>query len=119
MPIADLVPLSKYLTTSYRPDFDFVDGRILERNVGEFQHSRMLTLLSAFLLNREKLWGIYTLMSCRTKVSATRVRVPDIVVTCGEPPSGPIISEPPFLCIEILSPNDRLAEMQDRIDDYL
>jgi len=32
---------------------------------------------------------------------------------------GQIFTEPPFLCIEILSPSDRLTEMQDRIDDYL
>ncbi len=37
----------------------------------------------------------------------------------GERPSGPTIRTPPFLCIEILSPSDRMSEMQERIDDYL
>ena len=31
----------------------------------------------------------------------------------------PIIVEPPFSCIEVLSPSDRMKEMQERIDDYL
>ncbi|HZQ52606.1 MAG TPA: Uma2 family endonuclease [Bryobacteraceae bacterium] len=44
--------------------------------------------------------------------------MPDISVLT-EPPEGPIIREPPFLCIEILSPRDRIQEMQERIDDYL
>jgi Uma2 family endonuclease len=43
----------------------------------------------------------------------------DITVIAGDPPTGPIITKPPFLCIEILSPSDRLTEMQERIDDYL
>jgi Uma2 family endonuclease len=29
------------------------------------------------------------------------------------------VRAPPFLCIEILSPEDRSKEMQRRIDDYL
>jgi Uma2 family endonuclease len=44
--------------------------------------------------------------------------VPDIAVLRTRP-SGGIITEPPFLCIEILSPDDRMQEMQERIDDYL
>ena len=45
--------------------------------------------------------------------------MPDITVLHGGPPSGPIITEPPFLCIEILSPSDRVTEMHERIGDYL
>jgi len=30
-----------------------------------------------------------------------------------------IISIPPLLCIEILSPDDRATDLQDKIDDYL
>ena len=31
--------VAEYLRTSYRPDCDFVDGSVEERNVGEFEHS--------------------------------------------------------------------------------
>ena len=55
----------------------------------------------------------------RIQVKARRVRVPDICVLVGGPPAGPIVQSPPFLCIELLSPSDRMAEMQERIDDYL
>jgi Uma2 family endonuclease len=46
-------------------------------------------------------------------------RVPDISVVTGPPPDGGIVVEPPYLCIEILSPSDRMKEMQERIDYYL
>ena len=115
---ATFVPLSEYLETSYRPDCDYLDGELLERNVGEWDHSRLQMLLSGFLLSREKEWGILVVPEQRVQVKARRLRVPDISALTT-PPSGPILTEPPFLCIEILSKSDRMEEMQERIDDYL
>jgi Uma2 family endonuclease len=112
------VPISEYLETSYRPDCDYLDGELLERNVGEWDHSRLQALLSVFLSNREKQWGILVAIGQRVQVKARRIRVADILVLTG-PPTGQILTAPPFLCIEILSPSDRMGEMQDRIDDYL
>jgi Uma2 family endonuclease len=116
---AIVVPLNEYLATSYRPDREYLDGELLERNVGEWDHSRLQMLLSRYLSNREKKWGIIVVPEQRVQVKATRFRVPDISVLAGSAPAGPILVEPPFLCIEILSRNDRMEEMMERIDDYL
>jgi Uma2 family endonuclease len=113
-----LVSLSEYLETSYRPDCDYLDGELLERNVGELDHSGLQMSLSYYLYSRKKQWGIWVLPEQRVQVKAKRFRVPDITVLTG-PPAGQIIQQPPFLCVEILSPSDRMAEMQERIDDYL
>jgi Uma2 family endonuclease len=118
MPAATIVSVSEYLATSYRPDCDYLDGKILERNVGEWDHSRLQMLLSRYLSNREKQWGIVVVPEQRVQVKPTRFRVPNIAVLAA-PPADPIVVEPPLLCIEILSPSDRMAEMQERIDDYL
>ena len=114
-----VVTLSEYLATSYRPDCEYLDGELLERNVGEWDHSRLQTLLSRYLSIREKQWGILVVVEQRVQVKATRFRVPDISVLDGPAPDGGIVVEPPFLCVEILSPSDRMKEMQERIDDYL
>jgi Uma2 family endonuclease len=119
MPGATAFSLNEYLNTSYRPDCEFLDGAVLERNVGEVDHSRLQMLLSQYLFSREKQWGISVLPETRVQVKARRFRVPDITVIAGGVPVGPIVTRPPFLCIEILSPSDRLTEMQERIDDYL
>ena len=34
-----LCPIELYLRTSYHPDREYVDGRIVERNLGEKTHS--------------------------------------------------------------------------------
>ena len=52
------------------------------------------------------------------QVSPTRYRVPDLCVVLGGKPDEEILTQPPFLCIEILSPEDRISRMQERIDDY-
>jgi Uma2 family endonuclease len=119
MSTSTLVPLAEYLNTSYRPDCDYLEGELLERNVSEWDHSRLQTLLDRYLGIREKQWGILAVTEQRVQVKARRYRVPDITVLVGERPSGPIVRTPPFLCIEILSLSDRMSEMQERIDDYL
>jgi Uma2 family endonuclease len=119
MSTATVVPLQEYLETSYRPDCDYLEGEILERNVGEWDHSRLQTMLSGYLFSREKQWGICVAVEQRVQVQARRFRVPDISVLVGGRPPGRIIVQPPFLCVEVLSPTDRMAEMLERIDDYL
>jgi Uma2 family endonuclease len=115
---AAIVPLAEYLTSSYRPDREYVDGELVERNVGEFDHANLQGLLIACLSSRKKEWGIVVLPEQRVQVNPTRFRIPDITVLTARPDTQ-IIHEPPFLCIELLSPGDRMAEMQERIDDYL
>ncbi len=119
MSISVAIPVSEYLATSYRPDCDYLDGELLERNVGEFDHSRLQGLLTRSLMNREQEWGILVVPEQRVQVKLTRFRVPDISVLMGGRPAGGIVDKPPFLCIEVLSPSDRVREMQERIDDYL
>jgi Uma2 family endonuclease len=51
------------------------------------------------------------------RVSATRVRVPDLVVlTAGPQPE--VLIEPPLLVVEILSPDDTYSDIQERAQDY-
>jgi Uma2 family endonuclease len=71
-----------------------------------------------YLAPRESEWGICVLPSLRVRVSPKRFRIPDICVTLGEP-NEEILHQPPFICIEILSPEDRWPRVQQRIDDYL
>lgn len=119
MASATLVPVSEYLSTSYRPDREYVDGVVLERNLGEREHSSIQTEISSWLNSRREQLGIWVYVEQRVQVKPTRFRVPDVCVIAGDKPHEPIFTQPPFLCIEILSKDDRMAEMQERIDDYL
>ena len=119
MPTATMVTISEYLETSYRPDCDYIDGELQERNLGESDHSRLQISLASYLFSREMLWGISAFTEQRVQVRDTRYRVPDITVVAGPVTGIPVLREPPFLCIEILSRGDSMDEVQSRIDDYL
>ena len=111
--------MSEYLSTTYRPDCEYVDGEIVERNVGRKSHSKPQGLLYAFLLAREEQWGIEPLVEQRVQVKATRFRIPDVCALLANAPDEEIITHPPFLCVEILSKDDTLTSVVDRLDDFL
>lgn len=117
--LASAVSVEEYLKTSYRPDCDYLDGTVLERNVGEEKHSRLHAAIVSFLFNREKQLGIRVYPEQRVQVSQRRFRVPDICVVLDQRPRNAIFREPPLICIEILSKDDTMSSMQERIHDYL
>jgi Uma2 family endonuclease len=119
MPVATRISKEEYLSTSYRPDCDFVDGEVVERNVGEFDHGRLQGLTFSYLLSREKLWGLRVVLEQRVQVKPERFRIPDVCVVLAGKPIQQVFTDPPFLCIEVLSPADRMSRVQERIDDYL
>jgi Uma2 family endonuclease len=119
MGVTALVAVADYLRTAYRPDCEYVEGRIVRRHVGEVDHSRLQAALVAWFFSREKELGIRVLPEQRVQVSPVRFRVPDVCVVLGNVPKQPVLTQPPFLCIEILSRDDTIQEMQERIDDYL
>jgi Uma2 family endonuclease len=118
MSSATFISVNEYLATSYRPDCDYVDGEIQERNLGEQPHSQTQVNLASFLHQRRSKWGIRVLTEQRVQVSETRFRVPDVCALLASDPRDPIVRKAPFLCIEILSPEDRVSRLNERLSDY-
>ena len=113
------VTIDQYLNTSYRPDCDWIDGELKERNVGEAPHSAVQKFIITYLSAREEEWGITIWPEQRVQTSTTHYRVPDICVTRDTARFEPIITSAPLVCIEIMSREDRLSELKARADDYL
>ena len=111
--------MDEYLRTSYSPDVDFVEGQIEERHLGEYEHARLQALLSAFFVVNEKRWSVKIVVEQRIRVSARQVRICDIAVLRAEAPRESVTQTPPLLCIEVLSPEDRLSRAQTVLADYL
>jgi Uma2 family endonuclease len=113
-----LVSVEEYLNTSYDPDCDYVDGELVERNVGEFDHADLQGHIYAYLLRYRKA-GYISVIEQRVQISPTRFRVPDVCVVRAESPIPQIFRTPPVAAIEVLSPEDRVGRIRQKIDDYL
>jgi Uma2 family endonuclease len=75
------ISLDEYLSTVYDPDREYVDGELIERNMGESDHSAIQTMISASLYSQRRELGIHVFAELRVQVVATRYRIPDITVT--------------------------------------
>ena len=110
-----LVSLDEYLQSSYSPDREYIDGFVVERSLGQGKHAytqgRLVRKLGD-LLDPKKLMAIPEL---RVLVAARRVRIPDVCVVSE---LQEVITTPPRLCVEVLSPDDRWNRVNERIRDY-
>ena len=102
-----LVSVEEYLRTSF-PDADreYVDGRIVERNGGEVDHSDVQTAIAHYMRTRYKK-RVWAGVEVRVQVRTTRFRIPDVTVMLGGKPAERIIRTPPIVAIEVLSGRSR------------
>ena len=117
-----IVPVSEYLSQTYEPDCDYVDGELEERNAGEEQHSELQGILAGIFRNMRKEWQVRTLPEVRIRVAHNTYRIPDICLVPRSKPRqsrGSVISYAPILCVEVLSPEDRMIRVQKKVDEYV
>jgi Uma2 family endonuclease len=112
-----MVPLAEYLGRIYHPDCEYIEGVLVERNVGEISHGDAQFSLAYYVRNQIR--GFWVSVEIRVQVKANRYRVPDVTIVRGSRPSGRIITTPPEVAVEVMSPDDRAADFQERIDDYI
>jgi Uma2 family endonuclease len=115
-----LMDVSEYLQTSFEgPDCEYLDGEIVERNMGELPHGDVQLNLGSLLRQLRKRLGIRVVTEIRIQISSTRYRVADIAVWRNDGIGTGIPTLAPFLVVEILSPEDRMVRMLPKIQEYL
>jgi Uma2 family endonuclease len=113
------IPVDEYLSTSYEPDCEYDDGVIVERNVGEFEHSFLQTLLATLFTNNMDAWRALGLTEQRIQIGPRRFRIPDVCVLRLGDPTDDILVHPPLIAIEILSPEDTIRRATRKAAEYL
>jgi Uma2 family endonuclease len=119
MATATHLTIEEYLHTTYEPDADYVDGEIEERNVGEYDHNAVQLAITLWFHTYSKEWSIRSVQEQRTRLSATRVRIPDVGVFPRSLPIEQVFTQPQLITIEVLSPDDRHGRVQAKINDYM
>lgn len=119
MATATQVPLSEYLHTSYEPDCEWIDGEIRERGMPDEYHSAIQFFFLQYFASLRAELGVRVRPELRLRVASRRYRIPDVLLLPDSAPFQAVPDTPPLLCIEVLSPDDRAGELQEKIDDYL
>jgi Uma2 family endonuclease len=113
-----LMSVDEYLHTTFDgADREYLDGEVVERNLGNKSHGRIQGRLIRQLGAYEERTGLYVIPEVRHRVQETRYRIPDVAVFEGEP-EGEVPSTPPLVAIEILSPDDRIGYIVPKLDEY-
>jgi Uma2 family endonuclease len=110
-----LLSIEEYMATSYSPDCEYIDGVLLERNVGQGKHAYTQRNILRKIDERIELRGLMALPELRVRVARRKVRIPDVCVI-GQ--LEETVTIPPRLCVEVLSPDDRWSRINASIRDY-
>lgn len=105
------VPLAEYLSASYDPDVEFVDGALVERNVGEWLHSLVQSNLICTCGGSTP-----TCLRCRNSPLVPKKPAIDCRTfpLCSSLPQAGFLPEAAHIAIEILSKDDRMSKSKSR-----
>ncbi len=116
MGVGTLISLEEYLRSSFHPDRDFIEGQVVERNVGKRRHAFAQIEIGAWFRMRRDLLRLQPMTELRVRVAGNRVRIPDVLV-CELPlPEEEIFTSPAYLFVEVMSEEDTIGGMQDRVE---
>jgi Uma2 family endonuclease len=112
------VSVEEYLHTSF-PDLDreYRDGEVLERSMPDSLHGTTQGLLCGLFVALRKKLSLYICPETRMKLREGLYLIPDVSVFWRLKPLL-VPGEPPLIVIEILSPDDRLAAVREKLQEY-
>ena len=118
MGVQTAISIDDYLRTSF-PDLDkeFRDGELVERSMPDYLHGKIQLRLGVFFMALSKRLALFPSSEARLLLSPGRALIPDIAVFHPEEPQG-IPTTPPLVVIEILSVDDRLSEVREKLREY-
>jgi Uma2 family endonuclease len=112
------ISVEEYLKMVTEPDCDYVEGVVEERHVGERDHAAWQEALIGWFRDHKHEQNIFVFPELRIQVAPERFRVPDVTILSREAPREQIITHPPLAVFEILSPEDTMTRMLEKLADY-
>ncbi|HYL38525.1 MAG TPA: Uma2 family endonuclease [Bryobacteraceae bacterium] len=114
------IGVEEYLALAFpdRPEPDYVHGEVVERSLPTPIHSQIQALLIlqfGALLRRGRL---VLLPELRVRIEPRLFRVVDLAIYRDRRPEGRYATDPAFLAIEIVSPDDNYHNLTQRLEDY-
>jgi len=108
----------EYLATSFEgADREYVDGTLIERNLGEKKHSFVQWRLGGIVYDLSKTRRVFGFTELRLQLGPTVFRIPDLSIYLAMPEQR-VPSHPPVAVIEVVSPDDRYSDLLKKLVEY-
>jgi Uma2 family endonuclease len=111
-----LVSEQEYLSTTYRPNCDYIDGVLRQKPMATMKHSAIQGQL--IVLINPRFPQFFAGPELTVKIRTGKYLVPDVAVQRRDRRQDPYPEEPIHLCVEILSPEDRFSEALSKCEEY-
>ena len=118
MSTATHISEEQYLHSTFEPDAEYVDGEVRMRPTGTYSHADWQQAIASWFVRHVKEWNIRCVPELRVRVAARRYRIPDVTVLDRLNPREEVVTVAPLAVFEVLSPDDRMQEMYEKLDDY-
>ncbi|MGA2890091.1 MAG: Uma2 family endonuclease [Terracidiphilus sp.] len=115
---ASFVTVEEYLRSSFEPDAEYVEGEIVERAVGENDHSAWQKAILVWFEQQARASQIRVRPELRVQVAPDCFLVPDVTILDRNRPIERIVTHPPVAVFEILSPADTLKRVMAKCGRY-
>src|SRR5580698_841828 len=101
-----LTSVEEYLSTDYKPACDYIDGVLRQKSMPTWKHGRIQSRLLVLLDRGFAQFDGAVEITCRIRPG--KYLVPDVIVQRRDHVQDPYPTDPVHLCVEVLSPDDRL-----------
>src|SRR6185312_7059398 len=112
------IPIEEYLHTSFPGgDQEYRDGALVERAWPDYLHGKVQGLLFMFFAMLRSRLSLYPSVETRFKMRPNLVLIPDVAVFNPNEPTG-TPETPPLIAIEVLSLEDRMSAVREKLEEY-
>ena len=112
MSSAALVSVEEYLRRTEKPYCEYIDGVLYAKAMPTKSHGLIQFLLILLLRKR----GLEALPEVTVRLNESKFLIPDVVA--APVIESPYPTKPVLLCVEILSPDDRVGAMLAKCEQY-
>jgi Uma2 family endonuclease len=111
-----IVPVEEYLSTTYRPNCEYINGVLRPKPMPTRKHGLMQSWLAELI--RRGFPEFEAASEVTVRIQPNRYLVPDLLVQRRDRIQDPYPIDPVHLCVEILSPDDRMSEVFAKCEEY-
>ena len=120
MATSAVLTAEQYLATNFgEREPEFVHGELVDRPMPTFAHAEAQAILVGLFRQLRRSHPVHGVTELRVRLGEDLFRIPDIVLYVGPRPTEAVPSMPPFVAVEITSPDDRHQDLIKKLEEYV